>query len=200
MLTVNAMPSSEVALPLTSDLPAPFGSAAREVHAETISSLQAGDECRLIASLLFSARELSPVERPLATWLPCIIGLDERSHLRQPLPNTAAILKFIRGNLRSMLIRFPLEGGRCRWLVPASAGDLTAVYAAALLLVQQGTVANPWIWGPLPPAGGFITIGTTRMQARLHRHPRSLGRTTLLDLYPHAEPMRLPKERLSAAS
>ena len=185
---------SEPALPITHSLPIPFGSTARECHAAVINNVRTGNECQLIVALLRAGRALSPAERLVASWLPCIIGLDERAHLRQPLHNTAGILKFIRENLRAMLARFTLDVRGC-WLTPASSDDITAVYAAALLLAQQGTVARPWIWNSLPPNDGFMIIGTTRMKTRDPQHARCLGHATLLDLYPPTKSRTVASEQ-----
>lgn len=197
--TIDASSPAGPALPITCALPAPFGSDARDSQAAVISSLRSGNECRLIVALLLASRALSPAERLIAAWLPCIIGMDERARLRQPLPNTASILTFIRKNLRAMLARFPLDV-RGRWLMPASDDDITAVYAATLLLAQQGTVARPWVWKSLPPTEGFMIIGTTRMRTRDPQHARCLGHATLLDLHRPTEALQPTGRRHSLSA
>lgn len=200
-MTLSVQSPNELVLPVTCSLPIPFGSAAREGHAEMIASLRSADECQVIIALLSTGRSLSPAERLVASVLPCLVGIDERAHLRQPLPGAAAILKFLREIMRSMLARFTLDAPG-RWLTPACSDDISAVYAAALLFAQQGIVARPWIWDSLPPSKEFMIIGTTRMRTRDPQHARCLGHATLLDLYPNTEPLRLPRIRhsLSAVS
>ena len=100
--------------------------------------------------------------------------------------------------MRAMLDHFPLAV-RGRWLAPASRDDITAVYAAAVLVAQRGTVARPWVWESLPPKDGFMIIGTTRMRARDPQHARCLGHATLRDLFLSTPRPLSGKSQLSVA-
>lgn len=75
------------------------------------------------------------------------------------------LLHVIRQQIRSELVRIPAQLPAV-WMIPASVDDGTATYVAALLMLNRGDIAKPWLWSGIPEHGRFHIIG-----ARTAIHP-----------------------------
>ena len=124
-----------------------------------LDHLGSRNEDALVRTIAEAAQVLSPAERPLACWVPCLLGLEEARCSGRPLACAATVALFIAVSARVALTRFPVVP-RAPWLVGSSMIDQSAAHLIALLLARRGVSARPW-WAPDLPRRGACLLVTT---------------------------------------
>lgn len=137
----------------------PFGGEAMRSHAAVMDHLESRNEDALVRTVAEAAHVLSPAERPLACWIPCLMGLEEARCSGRPLACASSVAFFIAVSVRVALTHFPVLP-RAPWLVGSSMIDQSAAHLIALLLARRGVSAKPW-WAPdLPRRGAYLLVTT----------------------------------------
>lgn len=161
-------------------LPQPFGGVARCCHANLLGHLGNRDECGVARDIVDSSALLSPAERPLACWIPCLIGLEQSSRQGRPFVSAPAIAHYIATSSRLLLAHLPIHAS-ATWLVGLTLPDQCAAYLIAILQIRRGLSVRPW-WAPTPPERGrYVEVSTLDGAGSCQGDPHCLGTTTLLD-------------------
>ncbi len=157
----------------------------RDAHArrwqEAIAEqLRAHNECALIRTLAHAADVLSPMQRIVACWIPCLMGIEAARCSGRPFACASTIAHFIAVNARVALMRFPART-HAPWLVGTSVTDQSAAHVIALLHARRGAAARPW-WAPeLPQRGSYVMVSTLAVAWPAARDRRCTGVLSLAD-------------------
>ncbi len=123
-------------------LPPPFGGAAREFRAQLDHQLRRGTSAAVIERLFAANALLSPAERPMACWIPCLLGLEAWRRNGMTAPCAAPLLDFIGEHAKHQLSKLP-PGIATTWLVGRDPHARCAARLLALLFMRRGLSATP---------------------------------------------------------
>ncbi len=152
--------------------------AARRSHAAVVAHLRTRNEQALVRTLADAADVLTPEERTMACWIPCLMGLEEANRAGRPFPCTAMVAHFIAVSARVALAQSRLRTP-APWLVGMTMIDQSAAHLVALLLVRRGISTRPW-WAPdLPRRGPFLLVSTLAGEGLATGDSRCLGALSL---------------------
>lgn len=160
--------------------PQPFGGVARRRHASLLGHLQRREECWVIREVVESSAVLSPSERPLACWIPCLIGMEQSRRAGRPFVSAPAIAHYIATSARLLLKHLPIRAS-ATWLVGLTLPDQCAAYLIAILQIRRGLSVRPW-WAPKPPQRGkYLEVTTLDSPPMCLRDPHCTGAQSLVD-------------------
>jgi hypothetical protein len=145
-------------LPAIEALPLPFGGAARALRGRLADQLRRGATAAIIESLFEANAMLSPAERPMACWIPCLLGLEAWRRVGCDDPCAAPIQEFIAANARLQLSRQP-SGAAATWLVGAERHERCAAVLLAVLFMRRGVSCRPWTADGMPTSGCYLLAG-----------------------------------------
>jgi hypothetical protein len=97
-------------------LPFPFGVAACALREQLAPQLCSGASSAVLEGVFDANALLSPQERPLACWIPCLLGLEAMHRSGRAAPCSAALLYFINENAKQQLSKL-LPSIATTWLV-----------------------------------------------------------------------------------
>jgi hypothetical protein len=156
----------------------PNAGPAERCRAGIIEQLQARNEHALIRTLASAADDLSSAERPMACWIPCLLGLDDARRRGRPFSCASMVAHFIAVSARVALTPFPVRP-HAPWLVGMTVIDQSAAHLIALLLAERGVSARPW-WAPdMPRRGTYLMVSTVADDGLPCDDERCLGALTL---------------------
>ncbi len=143
---------------------------------------------------LAGAAAVESLERPIDRFggayeqLPCYIlgtlAVARFASLHIQMAGSGHLLRIIRQQIRSELVRLPAQLPAV-WLVPESPDDQTAVHVAALLMMEKGHIAKPWLWAGIPGHERFHVVGIHSTNHQAEDHPRCVGPLDLFRLAHH---------------
>lgn len=137
------------------ELPQPFGGAARAFREQLAHQLCSGASVAVIESMFAAEAELSPAERPLACWIPCLLGLESMRRHGRPDPIALPLLDFIAEHARQQLSKLP-PSIATTWLVGRDRYEGCAARLLALLFMRRGISCYPWTSESPPKFGRFL--------------------------------------------
>jgi hypothetical protein len=160
--------------------PQPFGGVAKRHHAALLGHLHRREECWVIREVVESSAVLSPTERPLACWIPCLIGMEQSRRAGRPFVAAPAIAHYIATSARLLLKHLPIRAS-ATWLVGLTLPDQCAAYLIAILQIRRGLSVRPW-WAPNPPERGkYLEVTTLDSPPMCLRDPHCAGVQSLVD-------------------
>jgi hypothetical protein len=145
-------------LPEIDALPLPFGSAACAVRERFAQQLRSGSSSAIIESLIAANLLLSPAERLVASWIPCLVALAGLRRDARPAPSAALLLHFISENARVQLSKLP-PGIATTWLVGRDRYERCAARLLALLFMRRGRTFSTWAAEEPPKFACYLLAG-----------------------------------------
>jgi hypothetical protein len=139
-------------------LPLPFGGEARAFREQLGHQLRSHATSAIIESLFAADALLSPAERPLACWIPCLLSLQAMHRDGEPDPYATVLLDFIGENARQQLSRLPPTIATT-WLVGRDPYERCAARLLALLFMRRGVACYPWTSEAPPEFGRYLVAG-----------------------------------------
>lgn len=141
----------------TKTLPRPAGHMEAKIQSEIIDALErrlGSTVHELLQRAMWSVR---PQDEVLTALAPILIGLAELDKDDCSLPEADALRQQVINRCQQLLRRF--QGKPFTWVVPATVADRGLAALVALVLSQQGELAQPWLAEGKPSEATFIRVG-----------------------------------------